>query len=117
MRVVVIVVVMSMVVVMPVVVFLEEIRVDVELGVQVEASQVQHLGQRHLAEMHGLDRRAGIHVLEAVDQGVGLFLAHEVGLGQEDLVGEAHLAARFLAVVELLGACLASTRVMMESMR
>ncbi|MNV62199.1 hypothetical protein D3C71_1547360 [compost metagenome] len=37
-----------------------------------------------------------------MDQRVGLFLGDQVGLGQEDLVGKAHLAARFLAGVELL---------------
>jgi hypothetical protein len=56
-------------------------------------------------------------VLEAVDQRIHVVGAHQVGLGQKDLVGKAHLAARLLAVVELLAACLASTRVMMESIR
>jgi hypothetical protein len=39
-----------MVAVIVVVFFLEEIGVDVQLGVEVEAAQVQHLGERHLAE-------------------------------------------------------------------
>ena len=44
----------------------QELRVDVELGVQVEAVQVEHLGDRHLAEVHLALRRARVHVLEAV---------------------------------------------------
>ena len=81
---------------------LEEVRVDVELGVEVEAAQVEHLAERDLAEMRGLDRRARIHVLEAVDQLRQLGLRHQVGLADEDLVCEADLAPRLLAVVELL---------------
>jgi hypothetical protein len=41
-------------VVVIVVVFLQEVRVDVQLGVQVEAAQVEHLLQRHVAEVHRL---------------------------------------------------------------
>ncbi len=103
MVVVVVPVAMSMAVV---VLFLQEVGVDVELGVQVEAAQVQNLGDRHFAEMHRLDRSARVHVLEAVDQRVGLLAGNEIGLGQEDLVREAHLAACLLAVVQLLGGML-----------
>ena len=81
---------------------LEEIRVDVELGVQVEAAQVKHVGNRHLAEMHGFLRRARVHVRQAVHQRLDFLLGHQVGLADENLVGETDLAARLLAVVELL---------------
>ena len=57
---------------------------------------------RHLAEMHLLLRRARVHVLQAMDQRLGLVRGDQVGLADEDLVGEADLAARLLAVVELL---------------
>ena len=82
--------------------FLQEVRVDVQLGIEIEATQVQHLGQRHIAKMHRADGRARVHVLEAVDQVVLFLLAHQVGLGQEYLVGKAHLPACLLAVVQLL---------------
>ena len=82
--------------------FLEEVRVDVELGVQIEAAQVQHFGQRHFTKMHRLDGRARVHVLESVDQRIGVFGTHQIGLGQEDLVGKTHLPTCLLALVELL---------------
>ena len=59
-------------VVVVLVVLLEEVRVDVQLGVEVEASQVEHVLQRHFAEMHLLLRRARVHVLQAMDQRLGL---------------------------------------------
>ena len=62
-------------------------------------------------------RRARVHVLDAVDQRVDLGRVDQVGLADEDLVGEADLAARLLARVELPSACLASTRVRIESSR
>ena len=86
-----------------VVFFLEKVRVDVEFGVQVEAAQVKHLRQGHVPKMHGPLRRPGVHVFQAVHQGVHLVFGHQVGLADEDLVGKPHLAAGFLAVVELLG--------------
>mmetsp|Transcript_53270 Transcript_53270/g.124867 ORF Transcript_53270/g.124867 Transcript_53270/m.124867 type:complete len:287 (+) Transcript_53270:924-1784(+) len=95
------VVIMVTVVIVAVVVGLQEIGVDLQLGVQVEAAQVEHLGQGHLAEMRRLDRRTRVHVLEAVDQRVHGGRLHEVTLADEDLVGKAHLHACFLAGVEL----------------
>ena len=83
------------------VVGIQEVGVEVELGVEVEALEVEHLGQRRLAEVHRALRRARVHVLEAVHQLVDVGGRHEVGLADEDLVGEADLAARFLARVEL----------------
>ena len=105
MAMVVIVVAMPMVVVavaVVVLVFLEEVGVDVQLGVEVEAPQIQHLLERHLAKMHRLDGRTRVHVLEAVRQGIHVLGTHQIRLGQENLVGKTHLAACFLAVVELL---------------
>ena len=83
--------------------FLEKVRIDVELGIQVETAQVKHLGQRHIAKMHRFLGRARVHVFEAVHQRVSFCLAHQIGLADEQLVGKPHLAARLLAVVELLG--------------
>ena len=86
-----------------VVIVVQEVRIDVELGVEVEATQVKHLGHRHFAKVHHFLRGARVHVLEAVLQGIELRRADQVGLADEDLVGKADLAARLLAVVELLG--------------
>ena len=80
----------------------QELRVHVELGVQVEAAQVEHLLERHLAEMHHLLRRARVHVLQAVLQRIQFPGIHQVGLADEDLVGKTHLALRFHPVVQLL---------------
>ena len=93
-------VVMPMMMVMTVI-GLEEVRVDVELRVEVEAFQVEDLGNRDFTKVHRLLRGARVHVLQSVDQRVHCLLGHEVGLADEDLVSEAHLTPRFLARVEL----------------
>ena len=72
------------------------------LALRLKAPQIQHLLERHLAKVHRLDGRTRVHVLEAVRQGIHVLGAHQIGLGQENLVSKAHLAACFLAVVELL---------------
>ena len=81
----------------------QEVRVDVQFGVQVEALEVEHLRQSHLTKMHHFLWGAGVHVFQAVLQSVQLLGRDQIGLADEDLVGKAHLTARFLAVVELLG--------------
>ena len=96
---------------------IQEIRVDVELGVQVEAAQVEDLGNRHLAEVHPPLRCARVHVLQAVRQRVDLAGVHQVGLADEDLVGEAHLAAASWRASSWPSACLAWTSVRIESSR
>ena len=94
------VVVVAMAVV--VLIFLEEVGVDVQLGVQIEATQVKHILEGHIAKVHRRDGCTRVHVLEAMDQRVFFSIRHQVGLGQEDLIGKAHLTARFLAVFQLL---------------
>ena len=80
---------------------LEEIRIDVKLGIQVEAAQVKHVGNRHFAKMHGFLRRARVHVGQAVHQRLHLVFSHQIGLADEYLVGKTNLSARFLAFVKL----------------
>jgi hypothetical protein len=80
----------------------QEVRVDLQLGVQVEAVQVEHLGDGYLAKMDPALRRTRVHVLEAVGQRVDGGSVDQVGLADEDLVGKADLPARFLTVVQLL---------------
>ena len=82
---------------------LQEIRIDIELGIEVETPQIEHLGQAHLSKVHHLVRCAGIHVLEPVLQRVQCRSVHQIRLADENLVGKTHLPARFLAVVELGG--------------
>ena len=111
------VVVLVVVVAVIVVVRRQELRVDVQLGIEVEAAQVEDLGDRHLAEVHLALRRARVHVLQPVNQRIDFAVVDQVGLADEDLVGKAHLAPRFLAVSSWLSACLASTSVRIESSR
>ncbi len=44
----------------------EEAGIELEDRVQVEAAQVEYLLDRRIAEMHGLDRRTGIHLADAL---------------------------------------------------
>ena len=57
----------------------------------VEAADVQDLAHRRIAEIHRLHRRARVHAHQALAQQVGLLGAHQVGLGEENAVGKAHL--------------------------
>ncbi len=52
--------------VMAVIVGVQKIGVDVQHGVQVEAAQIEHVLDRHLAEVHQALGRPRVHVLEAV---------------------------------------------------
>src|SRR5205085_6899190 len=44
----------------------KEVGVEFEDGVEIEAAKVQHLANRRVAEMHLLDRRARIHLADAL---------------------------------------------------
>ena len=95
-------VVAVLVTVMAVCIVLQEVGVDVQFGIQVEALQVKHFGNRHFPEMHALLGCARIHVLDAVGQGICFVFGDQIGFADENLVGKTHLAACFLALVELL---------------
>ncbi len=82
---------------------IQKIRINVELGIQVETLQIEHLRQGHFPEMHHFLGRTRIHVLEAVLQSIQVLGGNQVGLADEDLVGKTHLTTRLLAVIELLG--------------
>ena len=79
----------------------EEIGVDVQARIQVEASQIQHLVQGHFTKMRHLNGGARVHVLEAVNQGLQGLWRHQVAFADEDLIGKADLALGLLAFVEL----------------
>ena len=80
----------------------QEIGIDVEFGIQIEATQVKYFLQGHFAKMHGTLRCPRVHVAQAVLQGIELLRRDQVGLADKDLVGKADLAARLLAIGELL---------------
>jgi hypothetical protein len=80
----------------------QKVGVDVELGIEVKAAQIKHLGQRHLTKMHHFLRRTWVHMLQAVLQGIELSGGYQIGFADEDLISKAHLTTRLLAVVQLL---------------
>ena len=82
--------------------FLQKVRVNVQLGIQVKPPQIKHLRQRHLAKMHYLLRRTRIHVREPVLQSVQFRLRHQIGLADENLIGKTHLTPRLLPIIQLL---------------
>ena len=92
-----------MVMVMVRMLVLQKIRINIELGVQVEAVEIEHVLDRHLAEMHHALRRARVHVAQAVLERLQFLGIHQIGLADENTVGKTHLAARFLALIELGG--------------
>ena len=92
---------MVVVVVVVVVVSFEEVRVNVELGVQVKAAQIKHIGQRYFAKMHDFLWRARIHVGQAVLQVSQGLRRHQFRLADEQLVGKTDLPTRLLPIVEL----------------
>ena len=79
----------------------EKIRINIELGIQIEAAQIKHLRQRHLTKMNRFLRCARVHVLEAVHQRIHFILGHQIGLADEYLVSEADLTSGFLALIQL----------------
>ena len=81
----------------------QKIRINVEFGIEVEAAQIKHFGDGDIAKMHRALRRARVHVLQAVLQSIQVGVTDQVGFGDEDLIGKAHLTPSLLAIVELLG--------------
>jgi magnesium and cobalt transporter len=81
--------------------FFQEVRVDVQLGIEVETAQIKHVAQGYIPEVHTALRRTRVHVLDAVGEGVCHFGGHQISLADVDLVSKTHLATGFLAGVEL----------------
>ena len=94
---------MRVVMVMVMGIVFQEVWIDVQLGVEIEALEVEHLGQGHLPKMHDLLWSTRIHVLQTVLQCVQVLRRHQIGFADEDLVRKAHLTTRFLAIIELQG--------------
>src|SRR3954463_117489 len=80
----------------------EEIGIELEDRVQVEAADVEHLADRRVAEMHLLDRRPRIHLADALRELLHLVGGNEIGLRHQDPVCEADLLLRLVELVELL---------------
>ena len=94
---------MLAIMVMVVMAFVQKVRVDFQRGVQVEAAQIKHLADGHLAKVHGLLRRTRVHVFQTVLQGIEFIGTHQIAFADENLIGKTHLATRFLAVIQCLG--------------
>ena len=95
----------------------QEVRVDVENGIQVEAADVDDGLQVHFAEVDRRDRRARVHVHQAVAQRFVVGFVDQVALGDQDAVGEADLLLRFDCSSSVTMPCLASTTVTTASRR
>ncbi len=77
-----------------------ELRLHVQDAFQVEPAAAQHLVQRHVGPRRPADRGQRIERPQArLDLGQG-GLVHQVGLVDDDLVGEGHLLAGLLRVVQ-----------------
>ncbi len=88
------------VVVVLVVVAFEERRIELEHRVQVEAADVEQLADVGLSHVHLRLVRARVHLPQASHERFHRVVLHEVGLGQQDAIGEADLAARLVVLVE-----------------
>ena len=86
---------------MIVVFFLEEVRVDVQLGVEVEAAQIEYILDRDFPKVHGFLWCTRVHLCQAGHQRSHLVACHQVRLADKNLVRKSHLATGFLAVVQL----------------
>src|SRR5712664_3592128 len=80
----------------------EELGVELEDRVQVEAADVEHLVDRRVAEVHLLDRRARIHALQPFREILNISFRNQIGLRHQDAVRESHLLLRLVELVELL---------------
>ena len=80
-------------------IFVTKVGVNVELGIQIEATQIKHFCQRYLTKMHHLLWRARIHVSQAVLQRFKLGLGHQISLADENLIRKTHLPTRPLPAV------------------
>ena len=91
------------VVVMFVLFFLvQEVRLQVQAFVEVEAAQIQHFRNGRLSEIDHTLRGARVHVRKPVLQLVQLFLANQICLADEQAVGKADLPACLKTFIELV---------------
>lgn len=94
-------VVMAVIVVVVVVVFREEIRVDLELRIQIEAAQVEDFLDVRIAEIDDANGRARVHVQQAMLERFERGGIDEIGLGDEQAVRETDLPLHHFVLVEL----------------
>src|SRR5258706_3461894 len=80
----------------------EELRVELEDRVQVEAADVEYLVDRRVAEVHLLDLRARIHFLDPLGQIFNFIFRNQICLRHQDPIGKADLLLRLVELVELL---------------
>ena len=70
---------------------LEELRLDVEDAVEVEGVAVEHLGDRDRAALGAMEARIGIDAADARFDLAQIGVADEIGLVEQDHVGEGDL--------------------------
>src|SRR5690606_29082942 len=112
--VVIVIVIMSVIVAMPVIMivrgvrmfFGQEIGIDVEDGIQVEAADVQQCGQVGFAKVDGRDRGARIDAHQPGPQGLVINVVDQIFLGNEQAIGKAHLFLGFFLLVQRFHAVL-----------
>ena len=84
---------------------LQEARIEVGGPAEVEAADVEHAVDGDVAIARAVDPRRRVHAVQARLEPVEVGGADEVGLVEEDDVGERDLLLRLLAVVEMLRGC------------
>src|SRR5688572_27329147 len=67
---------------------LEELRIEIDGAVEVEAADVQHAVEREVAVLRAMELRDGVDALDALLERVEFGGAHEVGFVEQDHVGE-----------------------------
>ena len=80
---------------------LEEIGLEFQRAFQVEAADAEHLVERDIGIARAEDFRGGVHLLDACLDLPEVLFGNEVGLVEQDDVGEADLLAHFARVVEV----------------
>ena len=81
---------------------LQEAGIEVGGPAEIEAADVEHAVDANLTIARPVDPRRGVHPVQARLKSVELGGAGEVGLVEQNDIGERHLLLRFLAIIEVL---------------
>ncbi len=95
-----VVVVVVMIVIVVVIVDGEEFRLDVEDAVEIEGAALQHLGDRDVALLRAVQPRVGVDRADARLDFAQFGRRDEVGLVEDDDVGEGDLVLRLRRVAQ-----------------
>src|SRR5690242_10765335 len=97
---VVMIVAMAVIMVMIVIVAFEEGRLDIEDSFEIEGLAVEHLAERDLSALRAMQPGIRIDTAYACLDLADLSVAHEIGLVDQDHVGEGDLVLRFGGVFQ-----------------